>query len=350
MATLRNPIGEEEDSSQDDGNNGDASGGFSDPAGGSTYWQGNPYPDNVSTQPVNPGPSVNPDPSPGPGPKIAVGNDAPSGGGGGGGGTSVDDIIAEYKKDFNRAPTDSELKSEQENLTKYGWDTGPDGGVQAQIQKRMNNTPGQDSQSSSKQSSQYGPSGITGFDPTTGQTTEPANDPFGDEIQAKLAEIIKNNGVLDPETEKLQLEGATEAANSARKSQVNNLEGELSSRGLLSEPGIQQGSQIGGLGRVEQNIAPAYASAVRDIKVANKQQANQNLISALGQGTNRQGVMSNIALQTLAQNTQWNEFLATYGLDRDRTMYELQQGQTDGITNIMQLFQQFLNTSSNGHV
>lgn len=48
----------------------------------------------------------------------------------------------EYQQKFGRAPTAAELKSEQENLTKYGWDTGPFGGVKAQIDKRATNTPG----------------------------------------------------------------------------------------------------------------------------------------------------------------------------------------------------------------
>lgn len=51
-------------------------------------------------------------------------------------------VLDEYMQDFGKAPTDSEMASELENLNKYGWDTGPYGGVKAQIDKRVNNVPG----------------------------------------------------------------------------------------------------------------------------------------------------------------------------------------------------------------
>lgn len=65
-------------------------------------------------------------------------------------------VRQEYQSRFGRDPSTSEMASEQENLTKYGWDTGPQGGVKAQIAKRAMNTPGQDSGGSSAMASAYG--------------------------------------------------------------------------------------------------------------------------------------------------------------------------------------------------
>lgn len=55
-----------------------------------------------------------------------------------------EDVTAEYQKQFGRAPSQSEMDSEMQNLLKYGWAYGPDGGVQAQIDKRATNTPNSD--------------------------------------------------------------------------------------------------------------------------------------------------------------------------------------------------------------
>lgn len=53
-------------------------------------------------------------------------------------------IIAEYQRDFNRAPDDNELRTDLENAAKYGLvnPNGPTGGVLGGISARGNNTPG----------------------------------------------------------------------------------------------------------------------------------------------------------------------------------------------------------------
>lgn len=80
----------------------------------------------------------------------------PSGGSSGGGGDNDSRISQQYQSSFGRAPTSSELASERENLNKYGWDTGPNGGVQAQIAKRATNTPGAGDGGGGSLSSAYG--------------------------------------------------------------------------------------------------------------------------------------------------------------------------------------------------
>jgi hypothetical protein len=43
----------------------------------------------------------------------------------------------------------------------------------------------------------------------------------------------------------------------------------------------------------------------------------------------RQQVLGDIALRSLDQNRLWNQFLAQYGLDRDKVQWDMQHGNTD---------------------
>ena len=75
-----------------------------------------------------------------------------------------------------------------------------------------------------------------------------------------------------------------------------------------------------------------------------------NFMGAIREGDNRQGMLSDIALRSLAENNHFNQFLATYGLDRDRTLYELANGQNTGLTNLLQQFLMGANISAQGHI
>lgn len=277
------------------------------------------------------------------------------------GASGIDQIIAEYQKQFGRAPDQNELTTDAANLAKYGWNSGPNGGVQATIDSRASNTPNQTPGGSSTPtqlravaqppSSSTAGSAATYTPPGSVQTNGVAsNDPFGTLIGDKLSELIANNGQVNSDQVALQREKATEDMNTSRRTQLNQAQGELADRNLLSVPGIPQGSELGAMGRIEQNIAPAYAQANRDITIADDKQANDTLLSVLNMGNERQGMLGQIAIQTLAQNTQWNEFLATYGLQRDQVMYQLQNGQINDIEGLMQLFEQFAQMSAGGHV
>jgi pyoverdine/dityrosine biosynthesis protein Dit1 len=74
------------------------------------------------------------------------------------------------------------------------------------------------------------------------------------------------------------------------------------------------------------------------------------MIAALGEGTNRQKALSDIALGVLDRNMIWNQFLANYGLDRDRLLNEIQQGNIDQLLPIFQLFMQFASLSRGGTI
>lgn len=191
-------------------------------------------------------------------------------------------------------------------------------------------------------SSQYGgPGGPGVFDPTNLQQV--GQDPFSLLIMSKLGEMIGNNGHLDSNSEALNLENARGVADRARKAEMSGLDAQLANRGVLDQFDPAGGAHAATASAVERNdIAPLYSDAVRNYLIDNNHQANDNLKFALSEGTNRQNVLSQIALQTLSQNTAFNEFLATFGLERDKVLYELANGQNGSL---LALLTQFLSAS-----
>jgi hypothetical protein len=76
----------------------------------------------------------------------------------------------------------------------------------------------------------------------------------------------------------------------------------------------------------------------------------QNTLAAVGMGTQRQQVLSDIALRSLDQNSTWNQFLAEFGMNRDATLEALRLGRTDQLMPILELFRDFVDYSRSGMV
>jgi hypothetical protein len=171
---------------------------------------------------------------------------------------------------------------------------------------------------------------------------------------------------------------------------LNDARAELASRGLVSEPGVPQGSEADAISRIQQSLAPGFAGAVRDINTGSIQAQNNRLIQALldatsltgtgattqsnqlisalssitglsqtgantflntlGSGTQRQIGLATIALDTLGQNQQWNQFLAQFGLNRDALLYQIQNGQTSLLGPLLSLFSQLTGISAGGFI
>lgn len=65
---------------------------------------------------------------------------------------NYEDLIQQqYKDSLGRSATADELKSDTANAEKYGWNSGPNGGVQATIANRATNTPNSDGGSNANQ-------------------------------------------------------------------------------------------------------------------------------------------------------------------------------------------------------
>ena len=185
----------------------------------------------------------------------------------------------------------------------------------------------------------------------------------------KLMKVIESGGrVDDPSLYAQRFEAARQPIDSMRKAQIAGQRGTLANRGLLSEPGMPQGSEISALGRMEEGIAPWYASAAQGLASEMAQEDSdrvsqaltlatglsqaqaQTFLQTLGDATQRQKVLSDIALSTLDRNILWNQFLAQYGFDRDQALETMQRGRNEDAMTILALFQRYVDASTGGYV
>ena len=182
---------------------------------------------------------------------------------------------------------------------------------------------------------------------------EVGTDPLSQAITNGLMELIANYGNYGPDTEALQLENVRAAADRARRAEMAGLMGELANRGLLPEsaPGGMGGLALDALTRLEQNeIAPLFAEATRDYLINDAERAQDAYLWALGEATSRQNVLSQIAIQSLAQNVAFNQFLAEFGLTRDEVLAKLAAGQDDALIALLMAYLQAVQVASGGHV
>ena len=227
--------------------------------------------------------------------------------------------------------------------------------------------------------------------------------PSGEALTNAVTTLLENRGV-DPTVGNLRFERARELTDLARQASLNQAQEALAQRGLASVPGIPQGQEGGAIRRIEERIAPEFAAAVRDILIDENERADQRLFQGLTTGTNianleqnqfldsvsgalelaglndarlntslslatglseveartmldslgtateRQAVLSDIAIRSLDQNMEWNRFLAEYALERATTLETLQSGRLNDVQQILTLFGQFLDVARTGQV
>ena len=191
---------------------------------------------------------------------------------------------------------------------------------------------------------------------------------FGGTVQDALAGLLNRGGALDDGQVARRYESARELLDKGRRTMINDMRGDLASRNLLSEPGIPQGSEIGGIQRITEKLAPEFSRALRDIysDEAAKSDARlmtslqlatgfstdqaRNLLAGIGEGTARQTALSDLALRSLQTNMAWSQFLAEFGLKRDQVMYDMQSGQIDQYLPLLQAFLQLGGMSNSGYV
>lgn len=193
--------------------------------------------------------------------------------------------------------------------------------------------------------------------------------PFGKEMEDYLRRLMARGGEIeeDPRLLAQQMEAARQPIESFRKMQTNQYKGQLADRGLLSEPGMPQGTEISAAGRLEEELAPWYASAGQNLASERARekgqrfdravtlgtglagQQSQDFLNALRGGHERQTGLSEIALGTLDRNMAWNRFLAEFGMDRDQALETLQSGRVDDVNQMLELFQDFVDASRGGY-
>ncbi len=223
-----------------------------------------------------------------------------------------------------------------------------------------------------------GPVQQVGQDPLSQQITKSlmglmesgGKTPLGRDMDQTLRGLITRQGAIDenPLDRAQRMEKRRQPIEAFRRMQTNQMRGELADRNLLSVPGVPQGSEISGLGRLEERLAPHYAPAGQEISTedfaaqnARLSQAltlatgmsetqSNTLLATIGAGTERQNVLSQIALGTLDRNIAWNQFLARLGLDRARIMEEMQAGRVAALEPLLQLFTQQADIASGGFI
>jgi hypothetical protein len=230
----------------------------------------------------------------------------------------------------------------------------------------------------------------------------PAGSQIEDDIEAELRNIVETKGgdlYGDPNKLSMQLEQARTPIDMLRQAQTEQARAGLAARGMAGP--TASGGESRAMQGIEGRLAPQYAQAGQGIalqamqdregRLANaltklqelggvqaqrqvgydalnsaaRQAMDQtalsaatgmsqleasNLLSAIGLGTQRQQVLSDIALRSLDQNITWNQFLAEYGMSRDTVLEQLRKGRIDQLQPIMELFISFLDKSRSGMV
>tara|TARA_R100000808_G_scaffold780_4_gene3787 strand:+ start:10545 stop:12656 length:2112 start_codon:yes stop_codon:yes gene_type:complete len=229
------------------------------------------------------------------------------------------------------------------------------------------------------------------------------------ETQANLWELINRGGQipLDEQRRAMQIESARSPIDALRRAQLSQGQAAMAGRGTLG-----QGPETAYMQRVESQLAPMYAQAAQSIALEEAQAADQryqtalqqlnqqalqgrisadqhaqqarelqsamamdiarrqddrlmtaiqtsadlttaqsaNLVDAVNAMTGVQQMRTDSAIKVLEQNRLWNQFLAEYGLDRAKTMNDLQTGRYLHLMPMIQQFMNMLQISTGGFV
>lgn len=165
-----------------------------------------------------------------------------------------------------------------------------------------------------------------------------------------------------------RLERARENLVWGEKAAASDLGGRLADRGLISLPGSPQGFEADMTSRAFEPLQRIFLDETRQANYDESVHADEQELSALqaatgwsrdqaasrlaavGSGTQRQAMLSDVALKSLEQNRLWNQFAAQFGLDREKLMYDIQNGRMENLQQIAQLFGVFAQLTRGGYV
>jgi hypothetical protein len=163
-------------------------------------------------------------------------------------------------------------------------------------------------------------------------------------------------------------EAARENLTQGQIAATNDLRGVLAERGLIGTPGHPEGAELDATMRAFEPLQRAYLGELRQSEFDESVRADEAEMAALTQATGwsrdqaaqrlaaadqaggRQQMFADIALKNLAQNADWNKFLAQFGLQREALENEIRRGNIDGIMPMLTLIMQFINASRGGHI
>jgi hypothetical protein len=107
--------------------------------------------------------------------------------------------------------------------------------------------------------------------------------------------------------------------------------------------GLEGALELAGFNDERLNTSLALATGLSELEA-------RTMMESLGTATDRQAVLSDIAIRSLDQNIEWNKFLAEFSLERATTLETLQSGRLNDIQQILTLFGQFLDVARTGQV
>ena len=208
-----------------------------------------------------------------------------------------------------------------------------------------------------------------------GQGAE-AVSPLGEQVGETASDIIARGGKMpiDVRRRAMEIEAARSPLDILRRSQLEQGQAELASRGLLG-----QGPELDYMQRLEGRLAPEYSRAGQLIELAERereetrfqnamelsartaneqaqlrenrlatamtqasgmsQEQSRNLLSTVQSVTQRQEMMNDVAIQSLDRNMEWNQFIAEFSLERAQVLETIRTGR---IAALLPLIQQYL--------
>lgn len=164
------------------------------------------------------------------------------------------------------------------------------------------------------------------------------------------------------------------------------LRGVLADRGTIGLPGAPSGIEAGETSRLFDPLQRNYLAELRQAMTDESTSADKAEQDALTQGQTftsnfqatkldtiskamgwdgaqvqqrlaaaqtaqeREQVMAEISLSVLDKNIEWNKFLADFGLQREQVAAQIQQGRTDAIMPVLQMFLGLLGQSRGGYI
>lgn len=193
-------------------------------------------------------------------------------------------------------------------------------------------------------------------------------DPFGltDRIQS-LLDSTAGGGVNSARLQ-TRNEQAREQLTRGSSAALADMRGVLADRGLMGAHGAPEGAELDSTVRTLEPLQRSYLDELRTSNADESTKADEaersaletatgwsrdqidRRLSAATTATARQQMVSQIALDTLGKNIEWNKFIAQFGLDREKLQADIQQGRMDAILPVLQMFQGLLSQSRGGYI
>lgn len=182
-----------------------------------------------------------------------------------------------------------------------------------------------------------------------------------DELMGSLRGMFSGGG-FNQDLVNRRTEGAREDLNRMGKSRNATNRAALANRGLIGD-----GPEMTAQNRAESDIADLYSQAVSGIYGDESERADKRMMDSLGLAAGLFGKnadlglardrlaldealgIGDLGLRNSGQTNAYNLDLARFGLDRDKTLFDMENGGIDQLMQLLGLFGSGINTASDGY-